>query len=243
MAIAAVNSATYAGSSSGSSTTVAMTNNQTFTSGNCIVGWVSWEDTTATVTVADGGGVNTYSVLTQPTPDGVHGCLFYALNITGFTGKVTATLSSAAPFKNLEVMEYSGIATSSALDGQNVGRTPDGTSTTVVTGSVTSAASDVLLCVGVGMYGSVTATPNAFWTRRSASASQSHHFFDKITTAGTYSVAAGGSGTTAGISIGSQQWVAGIAAFQGAAAGGGGARWALIGGKLVGGLLTRGLVN
>lgn len=220
MAIARVNTAN--GSASGSGTTVA-TGAQNHTAGNTIEVWITWEDTSTTVTQVTDTAGNTYSILTAPTPDGVRGTMAYATNITGHaTNVVTATLGSAAPFKNIVAVQYSGLATSSVLDKQNTGTSGGGAGVQVSTGATgTTSQADEQLGVGVGCYGSVSCTPGANWTEVFDSGAVK--FYERIVAAtGSYLVDASTTSPDELQLSSSQNWVAVIGTFKADAGGGGG---------------------
>lgn len=219
-AIARVNSAT--GSVDANGTTIAA-GAQTHTTGNALIVWVKWEDTTTTLaSVVDTAG-NSYSVLTQPTPDGVHGAFSYALNITGHASNiVTVTLANAAPWKAIVVVQYSGLATSSAFDQQNTGSSLGAAGTLTSSGSITTTQNDEVLVVGVGAYGSVTATPGANWTEV-YDPNAPIKFYERIVSAtGTYSVVANTTDANKIQLSGNQNWITSLASFKAAVGGGGG---------------------
>ncbi|HXN47740.1 MAG TPA: hypothetical protein VN893_13930, partial [Bryobacteraceae bacterium] len=88
------------------------------TVGNLIVASVRIATTTQTVTIADALG-NTYTsaVSQAQSTDGHQIFIFYAKNIKAGTNTVTATFSASNAHAWLAVYEYSGLGTTTALDG------------------------------------------------------------------------------------------------------------------------------
>ena len=98
--------------------------------GDLIVVAVSWGGGMTTATCADSAG-NTYQALSQVfAHDGVGHVVFYAENIHAKTADtVTVTLGSNQNNIALRVLEYSGIATSGALDQKALAVGMSGTAT------------------------------------------------------------------------------------------------------------------
>lgn len=195
---------------------------QSHTGGNSLIGWVTWEDVDRTVTITDTAGNDAnYSVLTQPTADGVRGCMFHCTNITGHANNVVlATLSGNAPFKQIVVAQYSGLATASMFDQQNVGTSGGGASAQISTGNVTTTQADELIVVGIGVYGSLTATPGANWTEV-YDPNATIKLYERIVAAtGTYAVNATPAHADSIALSSSNNWVSKIATFKADVGGG-----------------------
>ncbi len=162
--------------------------------------------------------------------------LWYVENCAAGANTVTAANGFGASFAHVWVGEYSGVATSSALDqtagGQSSTGNPDSGAT------ATTAQADELLVGGIANNGARTVT----WTEpdteqyddATAGASRGLSAADEI-------VSATGTFSATGTMSGSADWLAAIATFK-AAGGGGGITGPLVGaGHLLGGgPLTKG---
>ena len=117
------------------------------TAGNLNVVAVMWGDTTSAVnSVTDSRG-NVYALAVGPTKaSGLTSAIYYAKNIAAGSNTVTVTFNQAAGWPNVNVMEYSGLSTTSPLD---VTATASGTGTTANSGSATTTAANELI-VGAG---------------------------------------------------------------------------------------------
>lgn len=90
-----------------------------------------------------------FSTVSDPTA-----CLAYAENITGNAANVvTATLSGGAEFRQIVVEEFSGLATSSVLDGSY--QDAIGSDNTFETGNITTTVAG-LVVLGIGGFTSMT---------------------------------------------------------------------------------------
>jgi hypothetical protein len=136
------------------------------TSGNFIVVGVMIAGAGQTVnTIADSGGVNTYTKAIAFAPaNGFSVEIWYALNITGgTTPTITVNTINGGNNMLIEIYEFSGVATSSPADG--AGATGSGTSTSCAlsAGLTTTNANDLLIafnnCAQTG-----TAGPASFTT-------------------------------------------------------------------------------
>jgi hypothetical protein len=119
------------------------------TGGNLLALGVVWRANTATIsTVTDNQGNTWQTGIAKTTNiDGIQG--FYAENVVGAATTITITWSAVTTQKRAIVHEYSGRATTGALDaGVGLGQTDPGTGTDAVTsGAATvSQGSDVFGC-------------------------------------------------------------------------------------------------
>lgn len=186
------------------------------TTGNLLVAVIKWEGNPTLSSVSDTAG-NTWTIIRQR----VHGsgnpdvALAYAENITGNASNVvTATFSSAfAEWRRILVEEFSGIATSSSLDGSYQDST--GTTADYTTADITTTTSG-LVVLGVGDYASLsslTGTPGNPDFSVGVSYSDTAFFYYISGSAQTITPGGGATGKT--------QWVAIAQAFKDAAGGGG----------------------
>jgi RHS repeat-associated protein len=195
-----------AAATSGSSIAVAYTNAQA--AGNLNVVAVMWGDTTSTVSSVTDSRGNTYALAVGPTRvTGLSSSIYYAKNIAAGSNTVTVTFNQTAGFPNVNVLEYSGLSTTSPLD-VTAGAT--GTGTTANSGSATTTSANELI-VGMG-----NPTGSGFTAAGSGFTSRIINSFggiseDKIVTStGSYNATA---------TLNSGTWVMQMAAFR--ASGGG----------------------
>jgi hypothetical protein len=152
---------TYSGSSGGggisfvqvkstvatSSSAVTITMPAAQTAGNLNVVAVMWGDTTSTVSSVTDSKGNVYALALGPTKaTGLTSAIYYAKNIAAGSNTVTVTFNQPASFPNVNVMEYSGLSTTSPLDVAS-GATGSGTSAS--SGSVTTTSANELI-IGAG---------------------------------------------------------------------------------------------
>lgn len=207
----------------GSGTTIVI-NSRTYTTGNAIALWLPWEDVAANISSISGGG-NTFfwGPPTQSSPNGVRGQWAYAVNITGFTGTITATFDTSLPFSRGFALEYSGIATASAFEAEStssIGFTATPNWELTANGVVTSTA-NCLILAGIGLYGSHPASYGASWTSR-GEASESAKVAEKIvSSAGTYGISGTGADSIALSDAAGEAYSVSIIALKAAAAAGG----------------------
>jgi hypothetical protein len=117
------------------------------TLGNLNVVAVMWGDTTSAVTSVTDSKGNAYSLAVGPTTaSGLTSAIYYAKNIAAGSNTVTVTFNQTAGWPNINVLEYSGLSTTSPLD---VTATASGTGTTANSGSATTTAASELI-VGPG---------------------------------------------------------------------------------------------
>jgi hypothetical protein len=203
-------------SASASSTTVAAPAKSCST-GNLIVAKFKWEvvATPTLASVADTAG-NTYVVEIQQNHGSgePRGAIAYAKNITGHaTNVVTGTFSSAAIWRVISVECWSGLDTTSPIDGTATSNSGSGTSYT--TSAITLSASGLV----VGWVGGYTTT-----TGKAAGGSPAFTVGNTTLTDsfGIRLVDGSGSKTpAASVSTGSNNWVMLAVGFKDAAGGGG----------------------
>ncbi len=164
-----------------------------------------------TITVTDTQG-NTYALAaTQTCGSGSQAYLYYAMNTVGGACTVTAACSGGAINWRLGALEYSGAATTSALDQT---ATATGTGTVVSAGSVTTTIANAVLVVSVSAYSlALDFTAGSGYTEQ---ANWQLFMFgeDRVVSAtGTYA----GDGT---LSSPGDEWVALLAAFADTPVGG-----------------------
>lgn len=206
----------------GSGTTIVIPS-RAYASGSAIAVWVCWEDAnTAISSIAQSSGSNTW-LFAPPaaTPaNGVQGQWAYAVNITGFTGTITVTIGGASGFNRGVSLEYTGIATASALDTSAV-CAAGLTGTAFSSGSISTGNADDLLLFGGGLFGSKLCTFGSNWTNRDTDSSETIKYAERIVAAtGTYSVTGtGADGITWSVN---ESHVGSIIALKAAAGGGGG---------------------
>jgi hypothetical protein len=160
-------------SSSGGNGSQTITKAYAPTSGNAVVvGCTAWQNGTATPSaesISD-GGTNTYGLI-KSQYDGTRLTTYIhrALNVTGGSFTYTCSVTGVASvwWLNLFVIEYSGVALTSADDGTPESGTGTGSPILVSPGVTTTNAADVLVAVwNVGdNNGTITVTPqNSFAT-------------------------------------------------------------------------------
>ena len=180
------------------------------TAGNLNVVVVGWNDTTATVTSVTDTSGNVYSLAVGPTswPGALTQSIYYSANITGAAANansVKVVFSRSAEWADVRILEYSGIALSSPLDGVAAAT---GTAATSDSGPATTTNANDLL-VGANMTTGTTSAPGSGWTNRIITQPDTDIAEDRIvTTTGTYRA-------TAAVSSGSP-WVMQMVAFKGA---------------------------
>src|SRR5215475_4583813 len=198
-----------------SPTSVAVTYAQAQTAGDLNVVVVGWNNSgSQTITVTDSKG-NTYAPAIGPTVFGGFATqtIYYAANIAAAaanTNTVTVTFSAAAPFPDIRIAEYRGIATTSPVDGALAAQ---GTSTSSSSGAlVTTNANDLLVAANIVQTGT-TAAGTGF-TSRVITVPDGDILEDQIVTA------AGSYTATAPIAP-SAGWIMQLVAFRAASVGGG----------------------
>jgi len=131
--------------------------------GNLNVVTVMWGDTTSTVaSVTDSKG-NAYALAAGPTKGtALTSSIYYAKNIAVGSNTVTVKFNQKAAYPNVNVLEYSGVDTTSPLD---VDASATGDGTTANSGSaMTTSANDLIIGAGNGQ-NSFTAPGTGFNSR------------------------------------------------------------------------------
>ncbi len=157
------------------------------TAGNLNVVEVMWGDTTSAVsTVADNRG-NTYALAVGPTKvTGLTSAIYYAKNIAGGSTTVTVTFNQTAAYPNINILEYSGLNTSSPLD---VFSAATGSGTTANSGSATTTAASELI-VGAGNPSSGFTAAGSGFTKRLVNAYGGIAEDEIVSSTGSYSATA-----------------------------------------------------
>lgn len=160
----------------------------TFTAGNIIVVGLLMGNTTATASISNSNGGNTWATALGPADFSTvrRSYQFYAVNCVGGTYTITATRSSGTSNMGLVVAEYSGIATSSPLDQTSSGGTTS-TSLSVTPDVTTTQADEVLVGTGGAITNTLTYTAGTDYTLRHADTGIRMALEDRIVSAtGTY---------------------------------------------------------
>ncbi len=170
-----------------SGSSMAITYPATQTAGNLNVVEVMWGDTTSAVsTVADNRG-NTYALAVGPTKvTGLTSAIYYAKNIAGGSTTVTVTFNQTAAYPNINILEYSGLNTSSPLD---VFSAATGSGTTANSGSATTTAASELI-VGAGNPTSGFTAAGSGFTKRLVNAYGGISEDEIVSSTGSYSATA-----------------------------------------------------
>jgi hypothetical protein len=202
-----------------SSTTVAVTLGAAVTSGNALmvsVGWGSSSGADTVTGVTDDKG-NTYQLVDQ-VRDATQQYLWrtaYLLNVTNGPITITATINNTNTFGAILVDEYSGVATSAALDGHAMqGQvSPATTADAVKSGAITTTANGNLIYgTTVEITGLGTITHGTGFTARINVAGV---FMTEDEVQATAGLIANGATFTA--SNAADSWITGVMAFKAAA--------------------------
>lgn len=180
------------------------------TAGNAVILGVTFGNTNPTITATDNEG-NSYAVA-QQTYDSAHNqgsAILYALNIHGGSSHtVTVNFSNNVAYLALGINEYTGLASSSALDTA-AGRGGSGTSPSSGT-ATTTANGDLIFGVGVvdssGSLESILAG-TGFTKRVDLGSLAAYSDEDQVQTS------AGSIAATWTLPV-SQNWIASVAAFK-----------------------------
>lgn len=215
MAIALVNKTT--GTSDTGATTLAATA-ASHTTGNLIVVGVVWSNNVTASIPTDTAG-NTYVSTTFKANNGTsdHVEIFYAKNVTGNASNVvTAHFSASATFRRIFVYQYSGCSTTAPFTTGEGSTGTAASTTSVVTGSFSTAIANSVLVAFMGGSGSESAdTAGSGYTLENAKLGGDSNGEDRIVSAtGSYT---GGFSWTSSNSA----WCA-VAAFNDGVGGGGG---------------------
>ena len=188
-------------------TTVKQSLRASTTAGNLLVVGILYDTTVAVSSVVDSQG-NSYAAVSNPAlGSAVSGDagVFYARNIHGGADTVTVTLSKAALFADVYVLEYSGADTTNPLDAATGA---GGTGKTGSSGAVTTTSPNDLV-FGMCADGGGVPSPGTGLTLRSMG--------DDNIIEDTQTTAAGSYTVTADLG-GSYEWVCQSAAFRPAGA-------------------------
>jgi hypothetical protein len=190
-----------------SQTSVPVTFTAAQTAGHLNVVVVGWNDSTATVSAVTDTSHNTYTLAVGPTiQSGIATqSIYYAKNIVAATAGaniVTVTLSVAATYPDIRILEYSGADPNGPVD---VTAASSGSSATSSSGSVTTTnATDLLF--GANLVQTATTGPGTGFTSRLLTVPDGDIAEDEMVTAiGSYSA-------TAPINTG--QWIMQMVAFR-----------------------------
>lgn len=164
--------ATAVASGSGSATTVALAYTSNVVAAHLLVAYVTYQDTaqTVTATCADSLG-QTWSAAIGPTRNsGLGGgwtqYIFYFANTVAGADTVTVTFSASVAFRRLDILEYSGIATTTPLDVTS-GAIGSGASTKSSGSATTTQNNDLIFGGGITDAGDIAA--GATFTSRASS--------------------------------------------------------------------------
>lgn len=103
-----------------------------------------------------GGGTWQTSLTFFDSPTGQSISIGYCMNATGGATTVTDTYGASSGFRSLIIAEFSGAATTSALDVNTAGQTLAG-STTPTDASITTTGADLVVSCCIGNGGTLTA--------------------------------------------------------------------------------------
>lgn len=189
------------------------------TNGDLIVVYVSPDtDSPGTISVTDSAG-NNYSAASSTLTTGICGVsqeFFYATNIAGGSDTITATTSSVTGM-GLTAIEYSGVATTAALDAQ-AGTSGGCTwSNSATSAPLTTTNADDLVVAGATFLaglGGPSASAGPGYTLRSTSATQFAAEDENTTSTGNYTGTINFPENT--------NWIAAAVAFRASSGGGGG---------------------
>jgi hypothetical protein len=146
-----------------SGSSVAVTYPAAQTAGNLNVVAVMWGDTTSTVSSVTDSKGNAYTLAVGPTQNtGVTQSIYYAKNIVAGSNTVTVTFKQSAAWPNVNVLEYSGLSTTSPLD---VFSGASGSGTAANSGAATTTSANELI-FGTGSTSSVTTGAGSGFSNR-----------------------------------------------------------------------------
>ncbi|MGH9776559.1 MAG: hypothetical protein ACRD50_16630 [Candidatus Acidiferrales bacterium] len=181
-------SACYSGSTSTTTTQTCQFASNT-AGGNLYVIFARWGSGTATASLSDteGNSFSSTSGAVNIFTDGTSSQLFYAQNVAGGTkDTITVTISASVLRIELMIFEYSGVASSSALDAHKE-VTQASSSSSCASASVTTSANNDLIvgaCNLTNSPDSPTFTATSGFTLRLSGVREGEE--DRISAAGTY---------------------------------------------------------
>ena len=156
-----VSSGPTSGQASKSSVSVAYPHAQT--AGNLNVIAIGWGDNTSAITSVSDTRGNVYSLAVGPTSNtGIQQAIYYAKNIAGGANTVTVQFNRKASSPDVRILEYSGLNTSSPLDGRAAA---SGSGTVANSGSVTTTSGYELI-FGAGTTGGAFSAAGAGFVSR-----------------------------------------------------------------------------
>jgi glucose/arabinose dehydrogenase/chitodextrinase len=189
--------------------TVALPYASAQTAGNTNIIAIGWNDATSTITSVTDSAGNSYQIAAPiRRGTGLSQAIYFARNVKAAAAggnTVTVQLSTAVPYVDLRIAEYSGL---DALNPFDATSSSSGTGVTANSGSVTTTSPSELL-FGAGMTtGAFTASSAGFTTRIITPIDADIVNDRHVTSAGTYSAGATQSGASS--------WVMQVATFRAA---------------------------
>jgi chitodextrinase len=185
--------------------TVSVTYGAAQLAGDLNVVVVGWNDSTSAVTSLTDSRNNTYLVAAGPTTNAGNATqvIYYAQNIAAGANTVTVNFNATVNAPDVRVLEYSGIATSAALD---VSAAASGSGVSLSSGAATTSNANDLL-VGANYVGGTFAAVGSGYTARLVTTPDGDLVEDRVVS------------TTASYSASSTQtpatwWVMQMAAFR-----------------------------
>lgn len=132
------------------STTLSQAFPSPVTSGSLIVGSVQWDNSfspSITGVTDDKGNTYHFQDTTIDTAHGQVGATFYSENVTNAPTTVTVTFDTACAFNSMCISEFSGVATSSSIDGHKVtyNTSMSTTANAMTSGTITTTAAGDLI--------------------------------------------------------------------------------------------------
>jgi hypothetical protein len=142
---------------------VAVAYASTQVAGDLNVVTVGWGDTTSSISSVTDTRGNTYTLAVGPTTNtGLQQSVYYAKNIASGSNTVTVKFNQAASYPDVRILEYSGLNTSTPLDGKAAA---SGSGTTANSGAATTTSANELI-FGAGTTGTAfTAAGSGFVNR------------------------------------------------------------------------------
>ena len=207
----------HVGKDAGTTTTTTLAFNSANTAGNFIAVVIRGGNSNAQVFTVKDSNSNTYKQAKQLASSGsaVTSAIYYAENVKSGANTVTVTMTVSGPLR-IDILEYSGVATSNSLDATVAATT---TSTSPNTGSLTTTVNGDLLLGEVSTADSTTFTAGSGYTIRDFVPVEPN---TKLITEDQIQSTAGTASATATLNP-SSNWGAILAAFKAASGTGGGA--------------------
>src|SRR5258708_6148444 len=197
----------------GSGTTVSVTIS-VGTAGNLICGYVTWAEPQTLTNVKDNNGI-TYNIVDNQDDAGLglFMAAFYKENISGAPASIIAPVSASKTGTRIEVQEWSGIATTSPLDGHAMQL--DVTGATISSGNIiTTAAGDLVYGSSLdGISNGALSAGSGFTIRNNGSGAG---FVRRMADESQIQSAAGSIAATFGLSPSADTGIAAVMAFKAA---------------------------